>query len=90
VGSQEFDAVDTSQDYSPGFYIVYVLSLHEVVGERQRYRISPYHVISMLGKNAKLAYLSFSDSDSWVSLLKSEALIELFAHVLCKRYPAEK
>ena len=61
-----FDAIGTSQDYSPGFYITYVLSLPEVVGERQRYRISPYHVISMLGKYAKLAYLSFSDSDSWV------------------------
>ena len=67
MGSQEFDAVGTSQDYSPGFYIEYVLLLHEMVDERQRYRISPYHVISMLGKYAKLAYLSFSDSDSWVS-----------------------
>ena len=90
VGSQEFDAVGTSQDFSLEFYIVYVLSLHEVAGERQRYRISPYHVISMLGKYAKLAYLCFSDSYSWVSLLKSGALIELIAHVLCIRYPAEK
>ena len=67
MGSQEFDVVGTSQDYSPGFYIVYVLSLDEVVGERQRYRISPCHVISMLGKYEELVDLSFSDSDSWVS-----------------------